>query len=136
MLVADLADDLFDQVFHGDHAGHAAVFIDHDGHVQIGLLHLAQQRTYPLGLGDKMHRLHHLAHGAGARVAIGDLQQIMGQHDADDVINIAVVNRHARVGFAALQFRKLFDGGIGGDGGDLRTRRHDFSHCLVAEFHN
>src|SRR5205807_7642543 len=42
VLVADLADDLFDQVFDGDEPGRATVLVDHDGHVDAAFLHLVQ----------------------------------------------------------------------------------------------
>ena len=49
VLVADVADDLLQQIFDGDQAGDAAVFIDHDAHVLLFALHLAQQLVAALG---------------------------------------------------------------------------------------
>ena len=41
-LVADVADDLAQDVFQGDDAHEAAVLVHHHGHVDAGVLHLAQ----------------------------------------------------------------------------------------------
>jgi len=42
VLVADVADDLLEEIFNGHEAGHAAVLIDHDAHVLLFTLHFAQ----------------------------------------------------------------------------------------------
>ncbi len=49
MLVADVADDLLEQIFDGDQAGDAAVLVDDDAHVLFFALHLAQQLVAALG---------------------------------------------------------------------------------------
>jgi hypothetical protein len=54
VFVLDVADDLFQHVFDGDQAGHAAVFIDHDGHVVVVGAEVAQQHVQALGFGMKM----------------------------------------------------------------------------------
>ena len=49
VLVADVADDLLQQILDGDQAGHGAVLVDHDAHVLFFALHLAQQLVATLG---------------------------------------------------------------------------------------
>ncbi len=53
VLVADLADDDFEQVFHGGEAGGVAVLVDHDHHVGVFLLHLAHEVVTGLVSGTK-----------------------------------------------------------------------------------
>ncbi len=43
MLVLDVADDLFDQVFEADHAARAAILVDHQSDVDPASLHADQQ---------------------------------------------------------------------------------------------
>ena len=52
MLVGDLADDFFDDVFEGDNAGHAAVFVDDDGHLQPLVAQLDHERANRHRLGN------------------------------------------------------------------------------------
>src|ERR1700710_1721 len=53
MLVGDVADDGFEEVFDGDEAGPPAVLVDDDTHVLLLALHLAEQLGYVLGLRDE-----------------------------------------------------------------------------------
>src|ERR1700749_2913872 len=53
VFVAQLADNLFNQVFDGDEAGNATVFVDDHRHANVISLHLAQQFAAALGLGDE-----------------------------------------------------------------------------------
>src|SRR5262249_9213305 len=51
VLVADFADDDFEQVFHGGESGGIAILIDHDDHVGVFLLHAAHEHAHRLGFG-------------------------------------------------------------------------------------
>ena len=62
MLVADLADDLFHHVFHGDQSRRIAVFVDDGGDVVAVLLHLAQQIVHRLGFGNEPDGTHQIAY--------------------------------------------------------------------------
>ena len=57
VLVADLADDLLQQVLDGDQSGGAAVLVDDDGALRLLALKLLQQLGHPLGLrhDDRRH---------------------------------------------------------------------------------
>ena len=55
-LVDDVAHQLFEQVLERDQPGRPAVLVDHDGHVELLLLHLAQEVRDVLGLGDELGR--------------------------------------------------------------------------------
>ncbi len=86
MFVANVADDLLEQIFDGDQAGDAAVFIDDDAHVLFFTLHFAQQFVAALGFGDEDGWALDAGHGAGAGLFVRDLQQVMGKGDAGDVV--------------------------------------------------
>ena len=56
VLVADFADDDFQQVFHGGDAGGVAVLVHDDDHVAVLLLHLAHQVADRFGLRHQADR--------------------------------------------------------------------------------
>ena len=79
MLIANLTHNFFDQVFDGDEASHAPVFVNHDGHANVVLLHLAQKVAAPLALGHEVNVLtHERVHGAGTGFGVRNLQHILG----------------------------------------------------------
>ena len=61
-LVDDVAHQLLEQVLERDQPRRAAVLVDDDGHVELLLLHLAQEVRDLLGLGYELGRPHDLAH--------------------------------------------------------------------------
>ena len=67
VLVADLADDLLDQVLERDQPGGAAVLVDHDGHLEPVALELPQQLEDPLGLRHEVGRTDQRRIGSAAR---------------------------------------------------------------------
>jgi hypothetical protein len=50
------------------------------------------------------------------------------------MIDIPLIDRDARVLLADHQLAQLFEGGVGGNGHDAGSRRHDFTHHGVPEF--
>ena len=94
-LVLDLAHDLLEHVLDGDQTRDPAELVDHDGQVIAVAAELAQQVVQRLGLG-------HEHGGAQQRpdVQLGralQLEQVLGQQDADDVLAVALDHRKARV---------------------------------------
>ena len=55
-LVENIADNLLQQVFHGDQTARAAVFVHDDGHMRLGFLHIAQQHVRPHGFRHEIGR--------------------------------------------------------------------------------
>ena len=100
VFVLDLADDLFQHVLDGHQTGHAAVFVDHDGHVILGDAEFAQQRVQPFGFRHHHRRAHViLDHEAfHARRLQDQRQQILGEQDADDFVRVVAEHREAAVG--------------------------------------
>ena len=98
VLVDDLADDLFDQVLDRDESGRSSVFVHHDRHVDVLLLHLAQELGDLLLLGNERR-------GRGRADATFDvllafvhaLQEVLRVEDPDDVVVVALVDRDPRV---------------------------------------
>ena len=87
MLVADLAEDDFEQVLHGGEAGGVAVLVDHDDHVRAFLLHFTHKVVNGFGFGDETDGPHQFAHGARLAAAFGDFEHIAHMDEADDVVN-------------------------------------------------
>ena len=100
VLVDDLADDLFEHVFHGDQAGNAAVFVQHHGHVVPRPLELLQQDVDRLGLGHEVGLAQQRRPGRVRSVGpLGQFgQQVLGVENADDVVAVLVVDRDPRDG--------------------------------------
>ncbi len=133
MLVGDVADDGFEEVFDGDDAGDAAVLIDDDAHVLLFGLHLAEELGDHLGFGDEGGGALDLGDGAGDGVGVGDLEEVVGEGDAGDVVERAVEDGDAGED-VLLDFGGEVAQGEGvGDGEDFGARGHDFADDLVAE---
>src|SRR5437899_1580565 len=123
MLVADFADDFFDQIFDRNQAGDTAVFIHHDGHANVTALHLAQQVADQFAFGDKVDvATHQGVDGTGVGFGVGDLKNVLSMKNALYVVDGAFVNRDPRIGLGLQQIDHLFDGGVNRDGDHLGAR--------------
>ena len=108
----------FEQVFDGDQAGDAAVLVDDDAHVLLFALHLAQQLVAALGFRDEDGRALDAGDGACAGFLVGDLQQVVGEGDAGNVVERAGVDGNAGEVVFAQQLEKLLEGDGSGNGED------------------
>ena len=133
MLVADLADDHLQQVLHGGQAGGVSVLVHHDHHVGVFLLHLAHEVADGLGFGHEDEVADQLAHGAVLALFFFDLEHVAHVDEAGDMIDVPLVHRNARELLVDDELPQLSERGIGGNGDDVRPRRHHFPHHLVAE---
>src|SRR5690606_31297871 len=87
VFVFDLADDLFQYVFHSHEPGRAAVFVNDNGKVITAAAELAQQDIKPLGFGDEYGGAHERPQ---VQLRVGDgQQQVLGQKDAHDIVSVA-----------------------------------------------
>ena len=93
VLVGDVAYDGFEEVFDGDEASDAAVLVDDDAHVLLFALHLAEELGDFFGFGDEGGGTLDLGDGAGAGVGVEDLEEVVGEGDAGDVVERAGVDR-------------------------------------------
>src|SRR5579871_2697167 len=97
VLILNVADDLFHQVFNGHQASDRAIFIDYNRHMNALVLKLVQQIIQLLGFGDKVGGAHEIAH-PGLHVPQAQVaQQVFGVEDADDIIDGVLIDRNARL---------------------------------------
>ena len=92
VLVADLADDLLEQVFQGDDPLDPAELVHHDGHVQVHRLELTQD---DLDGGRVGHEVDGAQQDLQVDVAgtLHVLEQVFDVEDADDVLEVVPVDR-------------------------------------------
>src|SRR5271168_279996 len=135
VLVGDVAYDGFEKIFDGDEACHAAVLVDDDAHVLLFALHLAKELGYFFCLGDKRGGALDLSDGEGVGFSVENFEEIVGEGDAGDVIERAVVDRDARECVLVDGCSELLQGEGAGDGEDLGTRGHDLEDDFVAELY-
>ena len=86
VLVFNLAEDFFDEVFEGDESGGAAEFVDYDGH---GLL-LCEHALHD-GVGEHALRGEQDGLDACAPVGVG-VEEFGDVYVADDVVDVLAVN--------------------------------------------
>ena len=136
VLIGDVADDGFDQILDGDETGDATVLVDDDAHMLLFALHLAEEFVDLFGFRNEDGGALELGDGALRGLGVKDLQEVVGEGDAGDVIELAGVDGHAGVdvrfecGGEALERHGAFDGV------DLGARGHDFADDLIAELND
>ena len=96
-------------------------------------LHLAQQLVAALGFRNKDGRALDAGDGAGAGFLVGDLQQVVGEGDAGDVVERAGVDGDAGEVVLAQLLEELLERDGAGNGEDGGARRHHLADQLVAE---
>ena len=133
VLVGDVAYDGFEEVFDGDETGYAALLIDDDTHMLFFALHLAEEFGYFFGLGNEGGGALDLRDDAGFGFGVEDLEEVVGEGDAGDVVERAGVDGNAGEGAFVDLRGELAEGEGAGDGEDLRARSHDLEDDLVTE---
>ena len=134
MLVADVADDLLEQVLERDDTGRAAVLVDYDGHADAVAAHLADQVLDGLALGNEAR----LAQDR-AQIRIGLLscaQQVAHRYDAGDLVDRLFVDRIAAVPMLREQIECAVQTVVGIESDHARTRRHHLVHANLAQVHH
>ena len=114
VLVGDVAYDGFEEVFDGDEAGYAAVLVDDDAHVLLLALHLAEELGDFFGLGDEGYGALDLGDGAVAGFGVGDVEEVVGEGDAGDVVERAGVDGDAGEGVLLDDLSELLEGEVPG----------------------
>ena len=133
VLVLDVADDLFQHVLDGHQASHAAVFVDHHGHVVVVGAELAQQHVEALGFRHEGGRAQQLLDVERLVAAEDQRQQVLGQEDADHLVEAFADHRVARVGGVDDRREELLRRVAGLDADHLRARHHDVAHLQVGD---
>src|SRR5690606_38302351 len=134
VLVLDVADDLLQYILDGDQTRHAAIFVDDDGHMVMGRAKFLEQHIQPLGLGHTGGRAQHILDIETIGIVFQQQrQQILGQQDAEHVVDAFADHREA--GVRRFDDRgQEFTGRLGGlDGAHLRTRDHDVPYLHVGD---
>ena len=132
-LVGNLADDLLDDVLHGDEAVGAAVFVHDDGHLHAGLLQLRQQLQHVFRLGHVKRLVHELGHRVFNAAVQQRADEVFVGHEAYDLVHFLVIDRQAGIARAAhaVEGRAGRFGVLGHDHVDARL--HDFAHRHVGQ---
>ena len=133
VLVADLADDLLDQILEADKTCGAAVLVDDDGQLYLLSLKLLQELRHALGLRHEGRR----PHQAGNRLVVGigfaEQHQVLDEDNALNVVDVFFEHRNARVLLLAEERAQFADGRLGRNRDDVGPRRHDFANERTAE---
>ena len=79
-----------------DEAGRSAVLVDDDGHVRAAAAHLAEEILGALELGHEEGRIDVLRERKRLLLGVGEVEEVLGVEDADDVVERAAVDRQAR----------------------------------------
>ena len=109
--VGEIADDFFDEVFEGDEAGGAAIFVNDDGELGFELAELAEEFVDFFCFGDEEGGAHDVGEGRrlrGARAPEGE--RVTHVEDADDMIEIAFVDGEAGVAGLLRALNGLVEG--------------------------
>ena len=135
VLVGEFADDLLQEVLHGDQSGGAAVLVNCEHHVDAAGLHVAQQVVSGLGLRDPDGLAGEGGHRAGLMLrAVGQTpQDVLEVEDAADIIGVLPHDGHARITGAHEQAHGGGGGFVGVDGDHVGAGHHDLAHEGLAE---
>ena len=109
-LVIDLAHQLFDDVFQGDHALCAAVLVYHNGKVCLGVLHIPENVADALGVRHVDHILGDLCQRL--ELAAQEPEKVLVGNHANDVVHVLFVYRKPGKVIVQKHLLCLFDGGI------------------------
>src|SRR5208337_3507347 len=106
-LAGDFSDDLFQQVFDGDNAYRAAIFVHHHRQVTALPLHLSEQ---PVDLFHFRHVLHRSDEGLNGALAVFLPQKVEAVEHSDEVVDASVKYRQAGEASVAEFLPGLLDG--------------------------
>ncbi|MNI76578.1 hypothetical protein D3C73_1328210 [compost metagenome] len=102
-LILNLSDNLFHNVFQGNHAGRAAIFINQNGNLRLGTLHDLEERT-------DLNRFRNRKNRTDKFIVLRCLftNQILNMNKAKNVVLIAVTDRIARAHAVKGNLQVLF----------------------------
>ena len=130
--LVDLADDFLEQIFEADDARRAAVLVDHHRQVRVRPLHRRQHVVERAVSGTT--GIGRTSPDATCSLFVQPPQQILHVQHADDVIEVALVDRIARVTMLADDRANLVDWrGADRNADDADARDHHLRGGEVAE---
>src|SRR5258708_10163497 len=123
VFVADVADDLLEQILQRHQPFDAAMFVNHNSEVIAGAAQGAQALLQLHGVGQKDRRSNDLF-DFDRSAASHSAAQILVEQDADNVVESAAIDRHARVSELFEAVEHLLWGKTGIYRLDLGARNH------------
>ena len=133
VLVANLAEDLFDEILERHEAGGAAVFVDDDGALNALMLELAQQLADELGLGHEMRGPQMIRDRRVALQRVAEQNQILHVHEARGCCRGCRGRPECAILLLAKQRAQPVERLVGRNRDDVGARRHHFANQRVAE---
>ena len=146
VLVADVADDLLDDVLQRDDAARAAELVHDDREVEATRLHLPQELANLVGLRDEEDRapddpiegavrlaLPAVARASRRQRALQDAEEILRVEDALDLIDAVAIDGVAAVAALHDDVEHLVERGVDLDRLHLRPRHHHLARDGVLE---
>ena len=137
VLIFDSAHDLFQHVFHRQHADHGAELIHHHRQVRAAGAELIEHLGGGLGFGYEHHRPQQAADAegaAGTAAANGapalfpNRQQIFIVQKPDDLLRCPFVYRQARMLLLDHGVQHFVQSGVARNRDDIVARHHDFAN--------
>ena len=125
VLVLDLPDDLLDQVLDRHEARRATVLVEHDRDVDAPTLEALEEVVDGDRLGHEQRGAQQAADRGRAVVADEEGQQVLRIEDADDVVDVAVVDRDARMALTHDRLDVRAEVGIERERDHVDARDHD-----------
>jgi len=114
VLVLDVANEFFDNVFERDNAGGTAVLVDHDRHLGRSRPQLGQHDVQSSCFWHRKDLVRQLGHCGGLVVGSADSEQVFGVHDAR-YMTLDIDHREPRMR-RRHQVAEVGSGGVGVDG--------------------
>ena len=132
-LIVDIAYDLFQQILQAHDTGQFAVLVDDHRQMYLFVLHIPEEVVRRESLRHQVGRTHQLPHSAVP--GRGHIQQkIPGVQDAQNIIEIAAIDREAGQPGGADDVQDLAGRGVHLNSGDIAYPGHGVADREVAEF--
>ena len=133
MFIAELPDELFEQILERHEARYHPVLVAHNGEVKLLLAHFAQQHGQSLRVRNKAHRPQDRSERDLVPAVVQEIEHVFGVHDALDVVEVTAVGRNP--GEPALDdgLRRGVERLGKVDRNDVRPRNHDLADRAVTE---
>ena len=132
-LARNLADDAFHERLEGDEPRRAAVLVDDQRFARAPPPHLAEQVVGAQRLGDREHLAGEPAGGHRVVARRQGFQHIVHVQHAEYIVEIAAVDRQARVAPLADLHDELAQRRLGGERDQLRARDHHLARGEIGE---
>src|SRR5208283_3721838 len=139
--IVDFADELLEQIFHGDEAKDAAELVDHNGNADVAVAQFLEQFARGLGFGDhedfakdaakiKRRRRRKLFFEATLGIE-QDPDHVLDVYKAEDMVFVATVDGDARALRGGEGFHYFIQRGFDREKVHIWARNHDLANLQV-----